>query len=272
MRTLIYNITYYSHNKSIYIMFADCNFKCVGCIRKRFLRDHHLYRENCVEELEKLRLETLDSEEFIEIVKYAKRELDLRKAILGGGEPTFDPMFCDIIKALNLLDLKLVILTNGYLLSKVLNCIPKSSIVELSVKSIHPEKFSAYTGRNKRDLNIILENMDSAFQSGLELIIETIFIPGFNEAEDIELLAEYVAHNLSRDVPLIIDEYVPIPSAPYRRPLLNELIDAKKRAEKHLKKVVIRSSYTRRYLGEIHLLYPKLINSGKHEITSDPYV
>jgi hypothetical protein len=70
-------------------------------------------------------------------------------------------------------------------------------------------------------------------------------------------LAKHVASDLSEDVPMIIDEYVPVPSAPWRRPTLKELIEAKERSEKHLRKVVVRSSYTMNRLGKAHLIYPK---------------
>jgi hypothetical protein len=56
---------------------------------------------------------------------------------------------------------------------------------------------------------------------------------------------------------MIIDEYVPVPTAPWRRPTLEELNEARKRAERHLKNVKIRSSYTMQRLGNVYLVYPK---------------
>jgi len=259
VETRIYHITYYDYDKSIYIQFAGCNFRCLGCIRNRFAWDHHLYEEDGAEKLASLELRTLNVEEFKGIVRDVEREMGLRKAVLGGGEPTIDPAFCDIVKVLNDMNLKLTLLTNGLLLDKVLNCMPRSSAVELSVKSVHPERFSMYTGRDGSDLSVVLKNMGLALRSGLELIVETILIPGFNEARDIELLAEYVTSNLSgEDVPMIIDEYVPVPSAPWGRPTLEELIEARRRAEKYLRKVVVRSSYTMKRRGRTYLIYPKL--------------
>jgi pyruvate-formate lyase-activating enzyme len=262
MKTLIYHITYYDYDKSAYIHFASCNFRCLGCIRNRFTWDHHLYEEGVVKGVESLGLRMLSLEEFRKIIEGVEREMGLERAVLGGGEPTIDPAFCSIMEVLSGRGLEIALLTNGLLLGKVLNCIPKSCAIELSIKSIRPERFSMYTGRAEGDLSVVLENMSLAFQSGLELIVETILIPEFNEARDIELLAEYIAFNLSEDVPMIIDEYVPVPSAPWRRPTLEELTEARKRAEKHLRRVIVRSSYTMKRLGKIRLVHPEI---GKTE-------
>jgi len=259
MKTLIYHITYYDYDRSIYIQFAKCNFKCVGCIRNRFSWDHHLYEEKGFRELRKLSIETLSLEEFADIVKNVEKELGLKRAVLGGGEPTIDPAFCNIVKVLSDLGLEIAILTNGYLLHKVLNCIPKGSTVELSVKSIHPKKFAFYTKRSEDDLREVLKNMKLVLQSDLKLVIETILIPDFNNAEDVELLAQYIASSLGNYIPMIIDEYVPVPTAPWRRPTYEELVEAKQRAEKHLMNVILRSSYTMKFKGKVYLIYPKAL-------------
>jgi hypothetical protein len=58
---------------------------------------------------------------------------------------------------------------------------------------------------------------------------------------------------------MIIDEYVPVPTAPWRRPTYEELVEAKQRAEKHLMNVVLRSSYTMKFKGKVYLIYPKAL-------------
>jgi len=53
------------------------------------------------------------------------------------------------------------------------------------VKSLDPARFSFYTGRRPEDLGRVLENMEPALRQG-HRVVETVLIPGFNEAEDVE--------------------------------------------------------------------------------------
>jgi len=255
--TRIYHITYYDYDKTAYVQFVGCNFKCLGCIRRRFTWDHHLYEDGDVKGLARSDVKVLTLEEFREIMEGVKEKMGLRRVVLGGGEPTADPAFYGVVRVLNNMSSEVVLLTNGFLLDKFLNSMSKDFTIELSIKSIHPEKFSIYTKRRKSDLDVVLKNMKLAFQSGFKVFVETILIPSFNEPQDIELLAERVASDLGEDVPMIIDEYVPVPSAPWRRPTLEELLEAKGRSEKYLRKVIVRSSYTMRPLGKVCLIYPK---------------
>jgi len=255
--TRIYHITYYDHDKSAYVQFLGCNFKCLGCVRNRFAWDHHLYEDGNAEEVADGELKTLTLDEFKSIIEGIKKA-GLKRAVLGGGEPTIDPAFRNIVTELSNIGLEIFLLTNGFLLDKVLSFMPKDSIIELSIKSVHPKKFSIYTGRSEGDLDVVLRNAELAFRSGFKMVVETILIPDFNESQDVELLAEYVASNLSNDVLMVIDEYVPVPSAPWRRPTLEELLEAKEKSERHLRRVVVRSSYTMNRLGRAYPVYPEL--------------
>ncbi len=257
MDTQVYHITYYDYTESAYVQFLGCNFKCLGCIRKRFVWDHHLYEDGSSKEVMDGEPRTLTLEELEGVIKRVKKEMGLKRVVLGGGEPTIDPAFCSTVKALSDIELEIALLTNGLLLDKVIDCMPKGSTIELSVKSIYPERFSAYTKRDKSDLDMVLRNMRLAYQSGFKVIVETVLIPGFNEPQDVEVLAEYVASSLSENVPMIIDEYVPVPSAPWRRPTLKELLEAKERSEEHLRKVLVRSSYTCDRLSKVYVIYPE---------------
>jgi molybdenum cofactor biosynthesis enzyme MoaA len=228
---------------------------CLGCIRRNLLWDHHL--EDVGRSLSSVKIELLEVEKLAEILSSVDREFGLKRAVLGGGEPTADPSFCNILKILHDLGLEVSILTNGYLLDKVLKCIHREDTLEISIKSIWPEKFAMYTGREASDLNRVLNNIENVFKQGYKAIIETILIPGFNGVNDVEEVAKFIATHLNASTPLIIDEYIPVPSAPWRRPTYEELIEAKQRAEKHLRNVILRSSYTMKPKGKAHLIFPR---------------
>jgi len=253
--TSIYHITYYDYDKSVYMQFLSCNFRCLGCIRRKFLWDHHL--EDIGRSLSSVKIELLEVEKLAEILNGADREFGLRRAVLGGGEPIADPSFCSILKILHDLGLEVSILTNGYLLDKVLKCIHREDTLEFGIKSIWPEKFAMYTGRKASDLNRVLNNIENFFKQGYKVIIETILIPGFNDVNDVEEIAKFIATHLNASTPLIIDEYILVPTAPWRRPTYEELVEAKQRAEKHLKNVILRSSYTMKPKGKVHPIFPK---------------
>uniref|UniRef100_A0A7J2U3W3 Radical SAM protein n=1 Tax=Ignisphaera aggregans TaxID=334771 RepID=A0A7J2U3W3_9CREN len=254
-KTTIYHITYYDYDKSVYIQFLSCNFRCLGCIRRKFLWDHHL--EDVERGLSSAKIELLEVEKLTEILNGVNREFGLKRAVLGGGEPTADPSFCNILKILHDLGLEVSILTNGYLLDKVLKCIHREDTLEIGIKSIWPERFAMYTSRKASDLNKVLSNIENAFKQGYKIIIETILIPEFNDAKDVEEVARFIATHLDTSTPLIIDEYIPVPTAPWRRPTYEELVEAKQRAEKHLKNVILRSSYTMKPKGKVYPIFPR---------------
>lgn len=254
--TRVYHITFYDHDKSAYIQFLGCNLNCLGCIRKRYLWDHHV--ENIDQLMDaKATVKTLSLGRLEDILKRAVDVLGLRRVVFGGGEPTADPSFCHIINIVNGLGLDISILTNGYELDKVLNCIPPKTLVELSIKSIDKTKYKFYTGGG--DLDRVLRNFEALLNKQFNVVVETILIPQLNDVDDIERLAMYIA---SKDpgIPLIIDEYIPVPQTPWSRPSKESLLEAYGKARKYLHIVVVRSSYpefhTSRKLGNTLVLYP----------------
>jgi len=117
-------------------------------------------------------------------------------------------MFYKIINTLYSYGLEIVVLTNDFLIDKIIRCIPKNNLViELSVENIYPKKFYIYTRRRSEDLQVVLRILELVYNNSIDLVIETIFIPKFND-KDVELIARYIATRLGNDIPLIIYEYV----------------------------------------------------------------
>ena len=79
-KTSIYHITYYDYDKSVYIQFLSCNFRCLGCIRRKLLWDHHL------EDIGRgFRIELLKIEKLAEILNSVDREFGLKRALFLVG-------------------------------------------------------------------------------------------------------------------------------------------------------------------------------------------
>jgi len=258
MKTSIYHITFFDANKSLYIQFHNCNFRCLGCIRRLGIWDSHLSREirdtlmSFYRDVENVYL-SIDA--LRSIALYTKDFLDARIAILGGGEPTADKMFREVVEILNSIDMEIRVLTNGYNLDRYIDILGDvDAYIVLSIKSIDRDKHLFYTGR---DLDTILKNFVEAYRRGLRISIETIDIPGFNDPSDIEKLAMYIS-SIDPSIELIIDSYIPVPQTPWERPSATEMLEAGERARKYLKNVYLRGLEISKPIGNILLIHPPL--------------
>lgn len=183
----------------------------------------------------------------------------LNSVVLGGGEPTADPSLTEILKLFKRLNIDIRVLTNGYRIDDYVlrELIDPTITVVVSVKNIDPLKHEEYTGL---PLKPVLDNIVKMYNLGAKLIIETIFIPGFNDSYEISLLAKFIA-SIDSNIPLIIDPFIPVPGAPWRKPTLNELEEAERTALTYLRNVYVRGKYiSPKTKGKIRLVYPKLNN------------
>ncbi len=70
------------------------------------------------------------------------------------------------------------------------------------------------TGRAKRP---IYDNFAAAFDAGLQLKANMVFVPGLVDFKEFEGLVDFLAR-LSPELPFHIMGYIPVPGQPYRRP------------------------------------------------------
>ncbi|ADN50787.1 radical SAM protein [Vulcanisaeta distributa] len=250
MSTRISHITYYIDLRSAYVQFLGCNFTCPWCIRRLTPWDHHL--EN--KELVRLKFQgLLNIDEFLSIIDDAMINYGLEETVLGGEEPTIDPMLPTIIRELRDRKLRIRLLTNAYEISnELLNELSQCTNCEvvIGIKTLDPDKHIKYTGK---PLEPVLRNIRRLIKSNVRVIFETVLIPSLNDAKDIEEIAKYLA-SIVRDPVLIIDPLIPIPGTPWRRPTREELSDAMNSASKYVKAM----SHER--LGrssEVIVLYPR---------------
>jgi len=81
----------------------------------------------------------------------------------------------------------------------------------------------------------IYDNFKKAAGRGMELAANLIFIPGLVDTDQVECVAEFISS--FDDVKFHIMGYIPVPGQPYRRPTAAEMEDAKRAAQKHIRKV-----------------------------------
>jgi len=187
----------------------------LGCLRKISIWDCHLQEDD----IKICKFKDFLSLKDLEIIlQKLKADSDLEKVVLGGGEPTTDKKFLEIISLLKEFDLKITLLTNGFSFPQGFDKF-RDIKVTVSIKSIDPQKHYFYTGHS---LSPILENIKNLVEKGFEVLIETIYIPGFNEVDEILKIEDFI-FSIDEKIPLIVDSFLPVPGVPWRRPSLEEL-------------------------------------------------
>jgi pyruvate-formate lyase-activating enzyme len=250
--TNIYNITYYTNDDSIYVLFQGCNFHCKGCYIKDTKVDYHLPNDV------KRRLQTRDFRllslsEFKNIVE----GLIVKGAVLGGEEPTLDEELPYVIDVLNRLDIETLLTTNGSALNektvKELEKVGLSSI-RMSIKAYDANIHQVYTGQTNRQ---VLDNFMLLAKSRIKLTVESILIPGLIEYDEIERIAKFIA-SIDPTIPYRIDGFVPFHNAPWRSPSPKEVIKAAKVAKRHLENVYYLHCKTGHKKRKVVNIYPAL--------------
>lgn len=200
MITNIYHIMQFKDN-SAYLNFLGCNWRCKGCVRLRGWESH--LSPSDIKKLDKIYPEAdkpklkLNLDDVVEILK----DNNAKKAYLGGHEPTIDPNIVEILARLKDEGIWLKLVTNGGLLNeKIIDMVDE---VTLSIKALDDEIHKTYAGvSNKKTL----ENFEKFHNCG-KIEMESIYIPGLIECEEILKIAEYIA-KYNKNLRYRIDKYL----------------------------------------------------------------
>ncbi|MCS7115780.1 MAG: radical SAM protein [Nitrososphaerota archaeon] len=234
--TNIYNITYYSNNNSLYILFKGCNFYCKGCYIKDTVVDYHL-PDHVKRHLQRAKnFKLLPLNQFREVVKDILEKLDVKEAVLGGEEPTLDAELPDVIDVLTQFGIKTLLTTNGSILNeKTIEKLEEAGLssVRMSVKAYDENIHKIYTGQTNKT---VLNNFKLLAESQIKLSAESILIPGLVEYDEIERIAKFIA-SIDPAIPYRVDGFVPFHGAPWRSPTPEEVVVAAKVARKYLRNV-----------------------------------
>ncbi|MFH1519532.1 MAG: radical SAM protein [Candidatus Omnitrophota bacterium] len=225
IKTNVYHITYFSQAKAACLYFWGCNFRCLGCIRRRCNFDIHLPSSSS-KQADKKGAIFLTMNQILDVLKKAK----IKKVIFLGGEPTLDSKFVFLTKKLKeKFNSFNVLLTNGYIL-------PELSFLDevcLGIKAKTPALHREYTGKNSEP---VFKNLNILSESSLILRTESVFIPDYIGREETERITRAISR-ISPDIPHRIDGYIPVPGAEWRRPTQKEIKEVVIIARKYLKDV-----------------------------------
>ena len=166
----------------------------------------------------------------VDEIKDVLRKLQPEKVYFMGGEPTVAKELPEILDfAKNELGAMTKLgHTNGSML-------PLDNLdgANVGFKAWSKDLHEKITGRPK---DLIYGNFEKAFQSGMTLAANMVYVPGLVEAEEFRGCVEFLS-SLSDDIPFHIMGYIPVPGEPYRRPEQGEMESITELCRKYLKNV-----------------------------------
>ena len=227
----IYHITYEPTYKSVDIHFwTKCNLNCRSCYTNYEKLDFGLLDDPIAMIATKSREEAPHSFLSLEGVIKLLKDIDIEHAIFMGTEPVLDPELPLLAEKMHrMFNCYIAVLTNGVRRSNLEHI----DEVILSLKAFSDDLHRDYTGRSNRG---ILNNLLSIYASGKKLQVETVLIPDYIDAGEIERIASFIA-GVDKAIPLRIDAYFPVGENPWRAATTSEVEVAAGLARKHLSNV-----------------------------------
>jgi pyruvate formate lyase activating enzyme len=232
MKTNIYHISHTPGFKFVCLHFWGCNMECKGCLCKRQIWDS-LLRENLLRHLNDPPKESakpperfLDLEEVLQIVA----KLNVTQIRLEGMEPTIDPQYLQITKALHdRIGARIMVATNLYELPSF----DHTDMVVFGINAVTDSLHKDYTGKSNKQ---VLENFLKVYRSGKKLEVTSPFIPGYIDYEETERIARFVS-SVDKNIPYFMFPYYKAGDNPWRRPTHDEIDTATAIVKKYLTNV-----------------------------------
>lgn len=223
----------------VWFMLTGCDFHCKGCFRPA--RDGGGTMLTASETLERMAQACLNY--------YGKLPVE---AMITGGEPTLDKEYLlSLVRGLKGKGFeKIVLMTNGYSLGAdeaYVTELEEAGLTEAHVdlKAFSEDVHESYTGKSNRPVLSAIEKLNA---SGIELLVQTVYMPGIVEAAEIEQIAQFLA-SVNRAIKYRINPFVPIFAYEKvtRRPTLEEIERAYEGASRYLPNAIISRSCYREY-------------------------
>jgi pyruvate formate lyase activating enzyme len=223
----------------VWFMLTGCNFRCKGCFRPA--RDERGTVLTARETLERMEEACLNY--------YGNVPAE---ALITGGEPTIDKEFLlGLVNGLRERDFqKIVIMSNGYALGEDENYVDEleeAGLTEahIDLKAFSEDKHRYYTGKSNKP---VLQAIEKLNVSGIELLVQTIYMPGIVDEAEIAKIAQFLA-SLNRNMRYRINPFAPVFAYQKvtRRPTLEEMERAYNIALRYLPNAIISRSCYREF-------------------------
>lgn len=167
----------------------QCNLRCSYCmpVNPVFMKKDKL----------------LPAEEIERLVRVFVK-LGIKKIRLTGGEPLFRKDFDDILQRLAKLRIPITLTTNGYYLNEHIDLIEENiHLVNISLDTLHPERFRLITQRNAFERT--LENIDLALSRNLRIKINVVVVKNINDDE----IPDFIRLTLQYPIEVRFIEFMP---------------------------------------------------------------
>ena len=223
----------------VWFMLTGCNFNCKGCFRPA--RDGGGTLLTAPETLERMERACLKY--------YGKVPAE---ALITGGEPTLDKVYLmSLVRGLKERGFeKIVLMTNGYELGLDEEYVPELEAAGLTeahvdIKAYSEELHRWYTGKSNQPVLRAIEKLNA---SRIELLVQTIYMPGIVDDEEVEKIAQFLA-SLNPEIRYRINPFASVFAFEKvtRRPTLEEMERAYTIASKYLPNTIISRSCYREY-------------------------
>ena len=227
-RVNIYHVTHSPQAGIAHLHFWGCNLNCRGCILKKGIHEYHLAATK--EEISVTAgkepqppEQFLNLEEVIKLLKGRKVE----QVVLMGAEPATDEDLPLLTAALHQeFSCHITLLTNGMKMADISHI----DEVVFSIKALNDNLHRDYTGKSNVQA---LENFVWYYRSGIKMRAESILIPEYIDAPEIENIASFISV-VDRSIPYRLDAYIPFGGNAWRRPTETEMRRAIESARKYL--------------------------------------
>lgn len=264
--------------RNVSINLSGCNSNCKACLS---LSKHVVGKRFSVGGLLKLFLKSCEmfNDGIIENV------------VVTGGEPTLDPNFLtSLISELKAHGVRRVMVkTNCFLLNGgLLEELERVGLdfVSVDLKAYTPGIHMWYTGRGNAG---VLKAIELLHDHGFEFLVETVFIPGVVDLDEIERIARHLG-DINREIPYRINEFAPehpwvinefVPNHSNfevsRRPTREEMLEALHKAERFLGNVIVGRSciynpYLRQKVCNFYLNVCSTRGGKSFKVYSDEFV
>lgn len=225
----------------IWFMLTGCDFRCRGCFRPARDGGGTLLSPE----------ETLKRAEQACLKHYGKLPT---KAMITGGEPTLDKEFLlTLVKGLKEKGFEeIILMSNGYEIGREGNSnyaaeLKEAGLTEahIDIKAFSDEIHIWYTGKsNKPVLNAVRMLNDT----GVELLIQTVYMPGIVDVEEIEQIAIFLS-DVNSNIKFRINPFAPTFAFERvtERPTIEDMERAYKIAAEYLPNAIISRSCYREY-------------------------
>jgi len=223
----------------VWFMLTGCNFHCKGCFRPARDVDGTL----------------LTADETLERMEAACRRYYgnvSSEAMITGGEPTLDKAYLlGLVRGLREKGFeKIVLMTNGYELgadADYVTELEEAGLTEAHVdlKAFSDEVHRWYTGKSNKPVLRAIEKLNA---SGIELLVQTIHMPGIVDDAEIEKIAQFLS-SINKSMRYRINPFASVFAYEKvtRRPTVEEMERAYEVASRYLPNAIISRSCYREY-------------------------